>query len=214
MHRQSYHLCTKPMISLWNPLPRSLKGSKRREREGGGVSRLEELEEIHEEKMDGVRVVGRAFCWRRWQSLRSSNRASSCTSCSFGFCTPFRSHTVWNATEFSTSLSFHPFPRFVHFFSIPSFMCIYIFFFLCSIVFFSDSSPSSLRVHSRCIWLSGWSRDHPWHWEKLRDQKFGIVENLKFNYAVFLEKCGINCFKKVRLDLFSVTILNTYLEFN
>lgn len=34
---------------------------KKRER-GGGVSRFEELEEIHEEKMDGVRVVGRAFC--------------------------------------------------------------------------------------------------------------------------------------------------------
>lgn len=35
---------------------------KKREREGEGVSRFEELEEIHEEKMDGVRVVGRAFC--------------------------------------------------------------------------------------------------------------------------------------------------------
>lgn len=35
---------------------------KKRERGRGAVSRFEELEEIHEEKMDGVRVVGRAFC--------------------------------------------------------------------------------------------------------------------------------------------------------
>lgn len=108
---------------------------KREEEKGrGAVSRFEELEEIHEEKMDGVRVVGRAFCWRRWQSLRSSNRASSCTSCSFGFCTPFRSHTVWNATEFSTSLSplFHA--LYIFFFFI--FLLLYVYIYISLYVFF------------------------------------------------------------------------------